>query len=290
MWLHSGVRPDLWVTATNIRKFIVTVLQENKTAGAEFDESGVRIAMCHTQKTAMNSYLREDLTAVASQAARTIRQFTDKSLNFLLNKPVNQAVVAVDKEASNSYKEATSTFNTQDLSKLGKDNVAYPQPDEVGGVHVEPNLPSSERRPLSDGDKDSRNSECEPPSTFIEHSCSKSVRECDMGVDEEDPNGTHSKEAHSISNRQLFSKPTNRHDVAVPVDKEPSHLEQDVASISNESRKRLVTDDDKGKRNSEREPLSSFSEHSRSKFVGEEEPNSNSSKQPLSKPANRDDA
>lgn len=66
MWLRSGVRTDLRVTATNIRKFIVTVLQENKIEGAEFDESGVRIAMCHTQKTAMNSYLREDLTAVAS--------------------------------------------------------------------------------------------------------------------------------------------------------------------------------------------------------------------------------
>ena len=229
MWLRSGVRPDLRVTATNIRKFIVTVLQENKTAGAEFDESGVRIAMCHTQKTAMNSYLREDLTAVASRAARTIKQFTDRSSNYQpLNKPVNQPVVAVDREASNSCKEATSTFNTQHLSKLGNDNVAYLQPDDVGGVDVEPNLPSSERRPLTDDDKDSRNSECERPSTFMEHSRSKSVNECDMGVDEEDPNGNYGKEAPNISNRQLLSKPASRHDAAVPVDKEPSNLEQDV--------------------------------------------------------------
>ena len=34
MWLRSDVQTDLRVTATNIRKFIVTVLQENKIEGA----------------------------------------------------------------------------------------------------------------------------------------------------------------------------------------------------------------------------------------------------------------
>ena len=66
MWLRSGVRSDLGVTATNVRKFIVTVLQEHKAAGEEFDERGMQITMCHSQKTAMFSYLREDPTLIAS--------------------------------------------------------------------------------------------------------------------------------------------------------------------------------------------------------------------------------
>ena len=72
--------------ATNIRKFLVTILQEHKAAGDEFDKAGVHIAMCHIQKTAMYSYLREDLTAVASRAARTIRRFTDRSSHHLVVK------------------------------------------------------------------------------------------------------------------------------------------------------------------------------------------------------------
>ncbi|KAL9976930.1 hypothetical protein ACROYT_G014274 [Oculina patagonica] len=100
---------DLRVTATNIRKFIVTVLQENKTAGADFDESGVRIAMCHTQKTVMYSYLREDLTTVASRVARTIKQFTDRSSNGQsLDKQVNKEDVALEKERSTSGAKAPS--------------------------------------------------------------------------------------------------------------------------------------------------------------------------------------
>ena len=61
MWLRSGVQSDLHVMATNVCKLIVTVPQEHKAAGAEFDKRGVRIAMCHTQKTEMFSYWREDL-------------------------------------------------------------------------------------------------------------------------------------------------------------------------------------------------------------------------------------
>ena len=81
MWLRSGMRTDLRVTAINIQNFIVTVLQENKIEGAAFDESGVQIAMCHTQKMATYSYLQEDLTAVASWGGRTVKQFTDRLSN-----------------------------------------------------------------------------------------------------------------------------------------------------------------------------------------------------------------
>ena len=117
MWLRSDVQTDLRVTATNIRKFIVTVLQENKIEGAAFDESGVRMAMCHTQKTVMNSYLREDLTAVAFQAARTIKQFTDKSSTYQpLNSTGNKVNAAAEKQQSNSAEQVPSTSHEQPLS------------------------------------------------------------------------------------------------------------------------------------------------------------------------------
>ena len=117
MWLRSGVRTDLRVTATNIRKFIVTVLQENKIEGAAFDESGVRMAMCHTQKTAMNSYLREDLTAVASRAAGTIKQFTDRSSNYQpLNSPGNKVNEVPEKQPGDSTEKVPSTSHEQPLS------------------------------------------------------------------------------------------------------------------------------------------------------------------------------
>ena len=119
MWLCSGVRTDLRVTAMNIRKFIVTVLQENKIEGAVFDKSGVRIAMCHSQKAVMYSYLREDLTSVASQAAHTIKQFTDRSSNYQpLNNPENKVNVAADKQPSNSAEKVPSTSHEQPLSNV----------------------------------------------------------------------------------------------------------------------------------------------------------------------------
>ena len=131
MWLRSDVQTDLRVTATNIRKFIVTVLQENKIEGAAFDESGVRMTMCHTQKTVMNSYLREDLTAVASQAARTIKQFTDGSSTYQpLNSTGNKVNAAAEKQQSNSAEQVPSTSHEQPLSNAVNraDAVADMQP------------------------------------------------------------------------------------------------------------------------------------------------------------------
>lgn len=113
MWLRRGVRTDLRVTATNIRKFIVTVLQESKIEGAAFEESGVSIAMCHTQKTAMYSYLGEDLTSIASRAACSIKQFTDRSSNY---QPLNSLGNKVNKQPSNSAENVPSNSHKQPLS------------------------------------------------------------------------------------------------------------------------------------------------------------------------------
>ena len=107
MWLRSGVRTDMRVTATNICKFIVTVLQENKVAGEEFDEAGVCFAMCHSPRTAMHSYLWEDLTAVASRAACTIRRFTDRSShNRAVGKSINDAAPSQSQPCKKSINDA----------------------------------------------------------------------------------------------------------------------------------------------------------------------------------------
>ena len=76
IWKKSGVRSDLRVTATNIRKWIVTVCHQKKTEGAQVDESSLRLAMCHSDKTAQTFYLREDITEVAARATLTISQCT----------------------------------------------------------------------------------------------------------------------------------------------------------------------------------------------------------------------
>ena len=76
IWTKSGIRRDLQVTATNIRKWIVTVCYQKKIEGAQVDKGALRLAMCHSNKTAETFYLREDLTEVAARAKSVIAQCT----------------------------------------------------------------------------------------------------------------------------------------------------------------------------------------------------------------------
>ena len=76
VWGKSNVRPDLRVTATNIRKWIVTVCHEKQQEGLSFDETSLRQAMCHSKLTAETFYLREDLTEVAAKATAIIAKCT----------------------------------------------------------------------------------------------------------------------------------------------------------------------------------------------------------------------
>lgn len=73
----SGVRPDLCVTATNIRKWILTTCHQKKYNGASFDERVIRHAMCHSERAAKANYLREDLTEVSAAALDIIAACTD---------------------------------------------------------------------------------------------------------------------------------------------------------------------------------------------------------------------
>lgn len=78
------------------------------------------------------------MTAVASRAARTIKQFTDRSSNYQpLNSPGNKVNAAADKQPSNSAEKVPSTSHEQPLSNAvnGADAAADIQPsnaDEKG--------------------------------------------------------------------------------------------------------------------------------------------------------------
>ena len=76
IWAKSGVRTDLRVTATDIRKWLVTNAHERKVAGENVDESSLRQLMCHSDKTARGFYLREDLTRVAARGMQVISRCT----------------------------------------------------------------------------------------------------------------------------------------------------------------------------------------------------------------------
>lgn len=75
-WSKSGVRPDIRVTATNIRKWIVTECSTKKRQGYEVDEEKLRRALRHSDKVAKKCYLREDMTAVAASAMDIISMCT----------------------------------------------------------------------------------------------------------------------------------------------------------------------------------------------------------------------
>lgn len=78
-WNKSGVHPDLHVTPTNIRKWIVTVCHQWKSQGPDFYETLVRRAMCHSNRVAQSHYLRDDLTAVGAKALDIIALCTGQS-------------------------------------------------------------------------------------------------------------------------------------------------------------------------------------------------------------------
>lgn len=76
LWKKSGVRPDLRVTATDIRQWLVTTVHERKAEGASFDEGDLRRTMCHSDKTAKRYYLRGELTEIADRGLDIIVQCT----------------------------------------------------------------------------------------------------------------------------------------------------------------------------------------------------------------------
>lgn len=75
-WKRSNVSPDIRVTGTNIRKWIVTACYEKKRDSLNIDEEVLRHAMCHSDRVAKKCYLREDMTTTAASAMDIISMCT----------------------------------------------------------------------------------------------------------------------------------------------------------------------------------------------------------------------
>ena len=209
MWLRSGVRTDMRVTATNIRKFIVTVLQENKAAGKEFDEAGVRIAMCHSQRTAMYSYLREDLTAVASRAARTIRRFTDRSSHDrAVDKSMNEAATS----QSQPFKKSINDADDSVVQHSGnRDENASSNSQHFNKPANENDFPTAQQPSVVDDKADPNNQPQDAEDSVVQHSGNR--------------------DENASSNSQHFNKPANENDF--PTAQQPSAVD-DKADPNNQ--------------------------------------------------------
>ena len=84
LWIRSGVRPDVRVSATLFRKWIITTEREkNRTENAGVDTENLRKAMSHTDAVAKKYYVRESLTSVAVQAAKDIEWITQPDPDLL---------------------------------------------------------------------------------------------------------------------------------------------------------------------------------------------------------------
>ena len=74
--VKSGIRPDKKISATDFQKWIVTELKRKKRRGEKIDEQLLRCLMCHSDKTANEWYLRENLTEEAAKASMLIEKHT----------------------------------------------------------------------------------------------------------------------------------------------------------------------------------------------------------------------
>lgn len=97
-WQRSVVPPDHRITATNIKKWIVTECHEKKHRGENVNEQVLRESMCHSDTTAKTFYLRQELTEVAAQAVAIIVKCTqDCTIESRSNK-TDQARPVTDEE------------------------------------------------------------------------------------------------------------------------------------------------------------------------------------------------
>lgn len=86
-WQRSVVPPDRRITATNIKKWIVTECHEKKHRGENVNEQVLRESMCHSDTTAKTFYLRQELTEVAAQAVAIIVKCTQ---DCTIKSPIQQ--------------------------------------------------------------------------------------------------------------------------------------------------------------------------------------------------------
>ena len=169
----------------------MTVLQENKAAGEEFDDAGVRIAMCHSQRTAMYSYLPEDLTSVASRAARTIRRFTDRlSHDRAVDKSMNDAVTS----QSQPFKKSINDADDSAVQHPGnRDENATSNSQHFNKPTSEDDLPTVQQPSVVDDKADPNNQPLDAEDSVVQHS--------------------RNRNENATSNSQHFNKPFNEDDL-----------------------------------------------------------------------------
>ena len=126
LWRKTGVRQDLRVTASNVRKWIVTSCHQKKTEGVEIDDLSLRRAMCHSTKTAETFYLREDMTAVAARAADIIEMCTTTEgakKATVMSEESDRQDKTISEESETRDKEITITEETEStMPAISEDN------------------------------------------------------------------------------------------------------------------------------------------------------------------------
>ena len=160
MWRKSGVRTDLRVTATNIRKWIVTVCRQKKNEGLQVDENALRLAMCHSNKTAETFYLREDMTEIAARATMAIAQctrgatpplgssLTSRQSSTQSQAPMQQVTSPGDSQPTPSLSESATSFQTSSQSESHLTPVT--QPKDSSDMQPTRSLSESQKTAISE--------------------------------------------------------------------------------------------------------------------------------------------
>ena len=125
-WQKTEVCPDIQVTATNIRKWIVTVCHQKKGEGVDCDESVLWRAMCHSDRLAQSNYLRHDLTAVGAEANHIIATCTNQTpvcskQTSLEDDPLN--IEEPQEDPGNVQSDNKKDSNTRPLTALETEEI-----------------------------------------------------------------------------------------------------------------------------------------------------------------------
>ena len=157
----------------------------------------------------MYSYLREDLTAVASRAARTIRRFTDRSSHdWAVDKSMNEAATS----QSQPFKKSINNADDSVVQHPGnRDEKVTSNRQQFNKPTNEDDLSTVQQPSVVDDKADPNNQPLDAEDSVVQHSGNR------------DENAT--------SNSQHFNKPFNEEDL--PTVQQPSVVD-DKADPNNQ--------------------------------------------------------
>ena len=127
--VKSGIRPDKKISATDFQKWIVTELKRKKRRGEKIDEQLLRCLMCHSDKTANEWYLRENLTEEAAKASMLIEKHTQAAKKDVsLPEPLKKR--HREEKESGPQEAAEASVRTEKHTKPAKADVSLPEPSK----------------------------------------------------------------------------------------------------------------------------------------------------------------